>query len=97
LIVQALNTHRSKSRKGVNAPFARLSMPFISERDREDLAFGVAHQVDYTLARSFTDGPQDVLDIKAISAPTGGAPIPVIAKIENPEGVEKPRSHPARQ
>jgi pyruvate kinase len=87
LIVKALNAHRLKSRKGVNAPFARLSMPFISERDREDLAFGVAHQVDY-IAASFTRRPQDVLDIKETVRQLGGAPIPIIAKIENPEGVE---------
>lgn len=87
LIVKALNQHRLKNRKGVNAPFARLSMPFISSRDREDLAFGVAHQVDY-IAASFTRRPQDVLDIRQAVAELGGAPIPIIAKIENPEGVE---------
>lgn len=87
LIVKALNAHRLKSRKGVNAPFARLSMPFISKRDKDDLSFGVAHHVDY-IAASFTRRPQDVLDIKQTIKDLGGEPIPVIAKIENPEGVD---------
>ena len=87
LIVKALNAHRLKSRKGVNAPFARLSMPFISSRDKDDLSFGVAHHVDY-IAASFTRRPQDVLDIKQTIKDLGGDPIPVIAKIENPEGVD---------
>jgi len=87
LVVRALNGHRLKSRKGVNAPFARLSMPFISNKDRDDLAFGVEHKVDY-IAASFTRRPQDVLDIRQTIAELGGSPIPIIAKIENPEGVE---------
>ncbi len=87
LTVRALNAHRLKSRKGVNAPFARLTMPFISPQDRADLEFGVKHKVDY-IAASFTRRPQDVLDIKQTIKELGGSPIPVIAKIENPEGVE---------
>ena len=87
LIVTALNSHRLKNRKGVNAPFARLSMPFISDNDRHDIEFGVLHHVDY-IAASFTRRPQDVLDIKELVRSFGGHSIPVIAKIENPEGVE---------
>ena len=40
LVCRALNTHTIKNRKGLNAPFARLSMPFISEQDEKDLKFG---------------------------------------------------------
>lgn len=86
LICKALNTHTIKNRKGLNAPFARLSMPFISEQDEKDLAFGCEHGVDY-VAASFTRRRQDVLDIKAILAKYGKPSIQVIAKIENPEGV----------
>jgi len=87
LIVQAINAHRLKNRKGVNAPFARLSMPFISDTDRRDIEFGVAHEVDY-IAASFTRRPQDVGDIRQLIKDCGGPNIPIIAKIENPEGVE---------
>jgi len=87
LIVQAINAHRLKNRKGLNAPFARLSMPFISDTDRRDIEFGVAHEVDY-IAASFTRRPQDVGDIRQLIKDCGGPNIPIIAKIENPEGVE---------
>ena len=86
LICKAMNTHTIKNRKGLNAPFARLSMPFISEQDEADLKFGCEHHVDY-VAASFTRRRQDVLDIKAILEKYGRPNIQVIAKIENPEGV----------
>jgi pyruvate kinase len=86
LVCQAMNSHFIKTRKGLNAPFARLSMPFISEQDEKDFAFGCLHQVDF-IAASFTRRKQDVLDIKAILKKYGRPNILVIAKIENPEGV----------
>lgn len=86
LICQAMNTHTIKNRKGLNAPFARLSMPFISDQDEQDLKFGCEQHVDY-IAASFTRRRQDVLDIKAILEKYGRPNIQVIAKIENPEGV----------
>jgi pyruvate kinase len=86
LIVIALNSHVITNRKGVNAPFARLSMPFISQRDKEDIEFGVKHNVDY-IAASFTRRKQDILDIKQLLTEFGSPNIPIIAKIENPEGV----------
>jgi pyruvate kinase len=86
LVCRALNTHTIKNRKGLNAPFARLSMPFISEQDEKDLKFGCEENVDY-VAASFTRRRQDVLDIKDILKKYGKPNIQVIAKIENPEGV----------
>lgn len=86
LVCKAMNSHTIKNRKGLNAPFARLSMPFISEQDEADLKFGCEHNVDY-IAASFTRRRQDVLDIKAILTKYGKPNIQVIAKIENPEGV----------
>ena len=86
LICRALNSHTLKSRKGLNAPFARLSMPFISEQDEADFKFGCDANVDY-IAASFTRRKQDVLDIKDILKKYGKEHIKIIAKIENPEGV----------
>lgn len=87
LILRAVNTHTIKNRKGVNAPFARLSMPFISPKDESDLKFGCENNVDF-IAASFTRRPQDIIDIKKVLAKYGKPNIPVIAKIENPEGVD---------
>jgi pyruvate kinase len=86
LVCRALNTHTIKNRKGLNAPFARLSMPFISAQDEADFKFGCEQSVDY-IAASFTRRKQDILDIRAILEKYGKPNIQIIAKIENPEGV----------
>ncbi len=86
LVCQAMNSHFIKTKKGLNAPFARLSMSFISEQDEKDFAFGCEHQVDF-IAASFTRRKQDILDIKNILKKYGRPHILIIAKIENPEGV----------
>ena len=88
LLVEAKNAHVLKNRKGVNCPFSRLTQPFISEKDEADLKFGCEHDVDCIFA-SFTRRPEDILEMKAILAKYGNPDIPVFAKIENPEGVEK--------
>lgn len=88
ILVEARNAHRLKDQKGVNCPFSRLSVPFISPQDELDLKFGCEHHVDAIFA-SFTRRPEDIIDIKKILAKYGGGDIPVFAKIENPEGVSK--------
>ncbi|MCI6357373.1 MAG: pyruvate kinase [Erysipelotrichaceae bacterium] len=88
LVTKARNTHTITDRKGVNAPFARLSMPFISERDEQDLKFGCENNVDY-VAASFTRRPEDIYEIRKILAKYGKPNIAIIAKIENQEGVDK--------
>lgn len=87
LIVKATNEHLLKSRKGVNVPSAKLSMKFISKKDEEDLKFGCENEVDY-IAASFTRRANDVLEIKKVLKKYGKPDIPIIAKIENPEGLE---------
>lgn len=86
IIVKALNEHVLQSKKGVNAPSAKLSMSFISEKDEADLKFGCENNVDF-IAASFTRRAEDVKDIKNILKKYGKPNIPVIAKIENPEGI----------
>ena len=79
---------KMKSRKGVNIPGVRLTMPFLSERDKSDLLFGIEQDVDY-VAASFVRRGQDVADMRAFLNEHGGESIRIIAKIENTEGVEK--------
>lgn len=88
LLVVAKNAHTLKDQKGVNCPFSRLSMPFISIKDDDDLRFGCENKVDCIFA-SFTRRPEDVKAIKDVLAKYGEPDIPVFAKIENPEAVEK--------
>lgn len=88
ILVTAKNNHYIKDQKGMNAPTTRLNMPFISEQDESDLKFGCEHDVDCVFA-SFVRRPEDIRDLKATLAKYGKPDIPVFAKIENPEGVEK--------
>jgi pyruvate kinase len=74
------------SRKGVNFPGARLSIPAMTEKDKKDLAFGIKHGVDI-IALSFVKNKKDVLDCKSFLKELGGNQ-PVFAKIETQEAVE---------
>ncbi len=74
-----------KSNKGMNLPGVSLSTPALTEKDRRDLAFGLAQGVDY-VALSFVRQAADVAECKALIA-AAGARTPVIAKIEKREAV----------
>ncbi|BCK84574.1 pyruvate kinase [Dysosmobacter sp. NSJ-60] len=74
-----------KDRKGVNVPNVRLSMPYMSQRDREDILFGVQQGFDY-IAASFVRTAADVREIRRLLDQQNSS-IQIIAKIENQEGV----------
>ena len=74
-----------KDRKGVNVPNVRLSMPYMSQRDREDLLFGVEQGFDY-IAASFVRTAADVRELRQLLE-SCNSNIRIIAKIENQEGV----------
>ncbi|MBN2539910.1 MAG: pyruvate kinase [Bacilli bacterium] len=76
-----------KSRKGVNVPNVKLSMPFISQKDDEDLRFAAREHVDL-IALSFVRRKEDVQAVRAILKEEGNSSIELIAKIENQEGVD---------
>ena len=83
-----------KEHKGINLPGVAVSAPALTEKDRDDLKFGVMHDVDY-VALSFVRKPEDVLEakqyIRQFLAEKGGKShqetIPLIAKLEKPEAV----------
>jgi len=74
-----------KNKKGVNVPGVRLNMPYMSQRDREDILFGVEQGFDY-IAASFVRCAADVREIRAL-LDRAGSNIRIIAKIENQEGI----------
>ena len=74
-----------KNNKGVNIPGVRLSMPYMSERDREDIRFGVEQGFDF-IAASFVRCAADVREIRAL-LDSMDSRIRIIAKIENQDGV----------
>ena len=73
--------------KGVNFPGVYLSIKALTDKDREDLMFGLDQGVDW-VALSFVRNPQDVLEIKDIIS-SAGKQVPVIAKIEKHEAIEQ--------
>jgi pyruvate kinase len=73
--------------KGVNFPGVYLSIKALTDKDRQDLIFGLDQGVDW-VALSFVRNPQDVLEIKSLIASTGKQ-VPVIAKIEKHEAIEQ--------
>ncbi|NMB89385.1 MAG: pyruvate kinase [Chloroflexi bacterium] len=78
-----------KSHKGVNLPGVNLNIPSLTEKDEEDLAFGLQQGVDL-IAISFVRSPQDVLHVreKIFKLSPNQADIPIIAKLEKPEAIE---------
>ena len=76
------------SRKGVNITGPAISIPALTEHDRNDVEFAVGVGTDY-IGLSFCHSAQDVLDVKQCIAEHNGASIPVIAKIEKKEAVEQ--------
>lgn len=81
------NTGVISARKGVNVPGVVLSLPFINEKDYNDLRFAVEQEYDF-VAASFTRSASDVRELKNALKELGGEKIKVIAKIENSQGVE---------
>ena len=79
------NDGTMKSKKGVNVPNVRLSMPYMSQRDREDILFGVEQGFDY-IAASFVRTAADVRELRNL-LDQHESNIRIIAKIENQEGV----------
>jgi pyruvate kinase len=73
--------------KGVNFPGVYLSVKAMTDKDREDLMFGLDQGVDW-VALSFVRNPQDMLEIKELISSTGKQ-VPVIAKIEKHEAIEQ--------
>ena len=80
-----LNSGKIKTKKGVNVPGVHLSMPYLSQKDREDIIFGIQNGFDF-IAASFVRTAQDVYDIRNLLNEYDSH-IRIIAKIENREGV----------
>lgn len=75
-----------KSKKGVNVPGVHLSMPYMSQRDRNDILFGIQQGFDGVFA-SFTRCAQDIQEIRHLLDENNSS-MRIIAKIENQEGVD---------
>lgn len=87
IVCRVLNGGVVSNNKGVNIPNAHLSMPFISEKDHQDILFAIKNGYDF-IAVSFTRCADDIMQIRHILQENNCHTINIIAKIENMEGVE---------
>lgn len=87
IICRVNNSGQMSNHKGVNVPNVKISLPAITEKDREDILFGIENQVDF-LAASFVRKKEDVFEIRRILEDNHGEYIQIIPKIENQEGID---------
>ena len=85
IVCTVLNSGKIKNKKGVNVPGVHLSMPYMSQRDKDDIIFGIQQGYDF-IAASFVRTAQDVYEIRNLLNQYDSN-IRIIAKVENREGV----------
>ena len=87
VLCDVLNTGELKNKKGVNLPGVKVNLPGITDKDAEDIKFGIRQGVDF-IAASFVRRPSDVLDIRKLLKKKKNDTISIIPKIENQEGID---------
>ncbi|MDR2040900.1 MAG: pyruvate kinase [Tannerella sp.] len=87
LVCEVLNDAVLGSRKSVNVPGVRINLPSLTEKDRENIRWAIAHDLDF-IAHSFVRNRQDVLDVQRLLDEHHSS-MKIIAKIENQEGVDR--------
>ncbi|MBC8455433.1 MAG: pyruvate kinase [Flavobacteriales bacterium] len=85
--IKALNTAYLKSRKGINLPNSKISMPSLTPKDIKDVKFAISFEVDW-IALSFVRHGKDLIALKNLIDKLSKAKIPIIAKIEKPEALD---------
>ncbi|MBP1968876.1 pyruvate kinase [Virgibacillus natechei] len=83
----ALNSGTIKNKKGVNVPNVSVNLPGITDKDAQDIEFGIEQNVDF-IAASFVRRPSDIFEIQSLLEKHDANNIQIIPKIENQEGVD---------
>ena len=87
ILCRILNDGAVSNHKGINVPDVHLSIPYLSDKDKSDIKFGIEQGVDF-IAASFVRTADDVQQLRMLLDENGGGHINIIAKIENQQGVE---------
>ncbi len=80
------NQHLLKTNKRINIPGVEFSLPFLSEKDKNDVIFGIKENIDY-IAASFVNSAKDVNELRNILKSNNGEQIKIISKIESQTGI----------
>lgn len=87
VIAKTLNSHKLKTNKRINLPGVEFSLPFLSEKDINDVKFGIKTGVHY-IAASFVNSAKNVKDLRKLLDDNGGKNIRIISKIESHLGIK---------
>ena len=87
LVCEAQNTGVIGSKKGVNAPGVEIRLPGITEKDTDDIKFGLNYGINFITA-SFARKAQDILDIRKLCEEAGADYVKIFPKIESQEGID---------
>ncbi|GBG95778.1 pyruvate kinase [Ligilactobacillus salitolerans] len=87
LVCKVLNEGVLGSKKGVNAPGVSINLPGITEKDSDDIRFGLDHEINF-IAASFVRKPQDVLEIRELLEEKHMEHVQIFPKIESQEGID---------
>jgi pyruvate kinase len=87
VVARVIQGGELKSKKGVNLPNTKISLPAMTEKDIADAIFAIEQKVDW-IALSFVKTPQDLKDLQDLIAEHSEHKIPIVAKIEMPEALE---------
>lgn len=87
IVCKVLNGGVIGNNKGINVPNVEIHLPSLTQKDVDDIIFGIENEFDF-IAASFVRKASDVVEIKKLLEKNGGHGIKVIAKIENREGIQ---------
>lgn len=87
VICKVVSGGELSDRKSMSFPQKHLKIPYLSEQDKKDIAFGVRNDIDF-IACSFVSCKQDLIDVKTYLRELGAKNIDIIAKIENDSGIK---------
>lgn len=87
VVAKVIQGGELKSKKGVNLPNTKISLPALTEKDIADAKFAIEQQLDW-IALSFVKTPRDLQDLQELIAEHSEFKIPIVAKIEMPEALE---------
>lgn len=86
IVCKTLNDGRLSNRKSINVPNTHIDMPYMADKDKADIIFGINQGIDF-IAASFVRTEEDIRELRAFVNANGGSEVEIISKIENLQGI----------